>query len=206
MQISDLGTWPVILPRDPHDVIEDVEALMAAALHADNYDLAAELLWTWPMLRLPWTEFAARVFALLIEVHGRLGFLPGPDFHAQVYAELPPHEAAAYAQRTSYHTTLVLGMLCSVDSLSGLAARSRPAWSAEAPTDTTYAVTVALQRAWRAIRHRRTPTALATAVECDRASGPVVEQALGPAATRGSSGGAPCHTDLVIRALLEWRH
>ena len=53
------------------------------------FDLAAELLWTWPMLGLPWSAAAIFCFALLAEVQDSHGFLPGPGYSARTCAALP---------------------------------------------------------------------------------------------------------------------
>ena len=44
------------LPRPAQELSRDLDALLGLALDADNFDLTAEVLWSWPMLRLPWTR------------------------------------------------------------------------------------------------------------------------------------------------------
>ncbi|WP_157522308.1 DUF6895 family protein [Mitsuaria sp. 7] len=121
MYASDMGRRPVHLPRPVAEILAEAEAGLAAALDADNFDLAAELLWTWPMLRQPWSPVAAFAFDVLARVQDEQAFLPGPDY-AQ-WAEQVGHGLAHedVVMRTSYHATLVMGMLCAVALQSGMA-------------------------------------------------------------------------------------
>ena len=66
---------------------------------AENFDLAAELLWTWPMLGLPWSAAAIFCFALLAEVQDSHGFLPGPGYSARTCGALPEEERAFLRER-----------------------------------------------------------------------------------------------------------
>jgi len=108
---SDHGRRRVALPRPAERVTGDAEAILAVALDAGNHDVAAEALWTWPMLGLDWTPLAARARELLTAVSRAHGFLPGPGFDAGVHERLPLPERDRYVLRTSYHTTLVHGLL-----------------------------------------------------------------------------------------------
>jgi hypothetical protein len=105
MHGTDLGLWPLTSPRDPVELAEDLDALLGIALDAENLDLTTELLWAWPMLRLPWTAAAGVALDTVIERHARLGYLPGPG--------LDPTGGPDRTQvlGTSYHATLVLGIL-----------------------------------------------------------------------------------------------
>lgn len=123
---SDMGRRPVRLPRPVDEVLAEAEAGLAAALDADNFDLAAELLWTWPMLDRPWSPAAVFAFELLSKVQDELGFLPGPD-HARWTAEPAPGLAPdEVVLRTSYHATLVMGMLCAAALRPGAALPASP--------------------------------------------------------------------------------
>lgn len=108
---SDHGRRRVALPRPVEQVAEDAEAILAVALDAGNHDVAAEALWTWPMLGLDWTPLAERARELLAAVSRAHGFLPGPGFDAGIHERLPLPERDGYVLRTSYHTTLVHGLL-----------------------------------------------------------------------------------------------
>ncbi len=117
---SDMGRKPIALPRAANEIVADAEAGLAAAIDAENFDLAAELLWTWPMLGLPWSPAAIFCFGLLAEVQDRNGFLPGPGYSARYCADLPEDERDDYVLRTSYHANFVMGFLCLAALQSGL--------------------------------------------------------------------------------------
>ena len=53
LHATDTGLATPLLGRDGAAVVADAEALVGAALAAGRLDLAAALLWTWPMLGLP---------------------------------------------------------------------------------------------------------------------------------------------------------
>lgn len=108
---TDHGRRRVALPRPVEEIVRDADAILAVALDAGNHDVTAEVLWTWPMLDLPWTPLAAEARALLAQVIDAHGFLPGPGFDPSVHERLPLPERDAYVLRTSYHTTLVHGLL-----------------------------------------------------------------------------------------------
>jgi hypothetical protein len=111
---TDMGRRPVQWPRGVADIVADAEAGLAVAVDADNFDLAAELLWTWPMLGLTWSPAASFCFKILTAVQDYHGFLPGPDYSAQDVAGLSQERQDEYVLRTSYHATLVMGLLCAV--------------------------------------------------------------------------------------------
>ena len=121
MYASDMGRRPVHLRRPVAEIVAEAEAGLAAALDADNFDLAAELLWTWPMLRQPWSPVAGFAFDVLAKVQDAQAFLPGPEYLR--WAQQPGHGLAheEVVLRTSYHANLVMGMLCAVALQSGLA-------------------------------------------------------------------------------------
>jgi hypothetical protein len=117
---TDMGRSRIALPRAASEIVADAEAGLAAAIDAENFDLAAELLWTWPMLGLSWSPAAIFCFGLLAEVQDGLGFLPGPGYSARHCADLPEDERDDYVLRTSYHANLVMGFLCLAALQSGI--------------------------------------------------------------------------------------
>lgn len=123
---SDHGRRRVELPRSADQVVAGANAILAVALDAGNHDVAAEVLWTWPMLNLPMTPLAREARALLAEVCGRWGFLPGPGFDAAAHGRLPSPQREAYELRTSYHTTLVHGLLAAAELGGADAGRPGP--------------------------------------------------------------------------------
>ena len=125
---TDHGRHRVALPRPVGEIESDAEAILAVALDAGNHDVAAEVLWTWPMLGLPWTPLASASGAFLADVSESNGFLPGPGFDPVVYEGLPLPERDDHVLRTSYHTTLVHGLLLA--ATMNRDARSEPARAA----------------------------------------------------------------------------
>jgi hypothetical protein len=112
LHASDMGRRRPRWPRSEDEIAADAEAALAAALDTDNLDLLAELLWTWPMLGIPWSPAATFGFALLASAQDVHGFLPGPGWSADDAAQLPGWRRDEYMLRTSYHATVVMGFLC----------------------------------------------------------------------------------------------
>ena len=119
--VTDMGRRSAQLPRPSNEIAADAEAALAAALDADNFDLAAELLWTWPMLGLPWSSAATFGFGILASAQDREGFLPGPGWSRAEAAGIPARFQEEYVLRTSYHATFVMGFLCAAALRPGLA-------------------------------------------------------------------------------------
>ena len=111
MYLSDLGTRRARLPRSRAAIVADAEAGLAYSLDRDDFDLAAEVVLTWPMLRLPWSSIAIFAFHLLTAVQDELGFLPGLAFDRVLYQSLRNDEQFDYVLATSYHTNYVMGFL-----------------------------------------------------------------------------------------------
>ena len=105
MHGADLGAWRLTSPRPAAGLVADLDALLGLALDAENLDLTAELLWAWPMLRLPWSVTARLALDVVIGTHRRHGYLPGPGHDPD------GGPAIADVLRTSYHATLVHGIL-----------------------------------------------------------------------------------------------
>ena len=116
---SDMGQRAVQWPRDSARVVAESDASLAAALDAENFDLAAELLWAWPMLGLRWSATAEFAFELLTKVQDENGFLPGPEFCVAHSLAWPESRRENYMLRTSYHANLVMGLLCAAAIQSG---------------------------------------------------------------------------------------
>jgi hypothetical protein len=105
MHGTDLGAWPLTAPRPEHELAADLDALLGLALDADNLDLTTELLWAWPMLGLRWTPAARLALDVVLRTHRDHGYLPGPGH------DPASPGAGAEVLTTSYHATLVLGIL-----------------------------------------------------------------------------------------------
>jgi hypothetical protein len=112
MYASDLGRRRIALPRSRAAIAADALAALAFSLDGDDFDLTAELLLTWPMLRLRWSAAGAFAFSLLTAVEDDHGFLPGSTFDRERYQELPHGERRDYVAATCYHTVYVMAFLC----------------------------------------------------------------------------------------------
>jgi hypothetical protein len=117
---TDMGAaHPVAWPRPLAELAADVEAGLAAALDADNFDLAAALLWAWPMLRMPWSPIASLGFDIVAAAADELGFVPGPGYRHAVAQHLHGPQRDAYALRTSYHATYAFAFAAAVAAHTG---------------------------------------------------------------------------------------
>lgn len=127
LHATDMGQRAVAWPRGHAPLVAEAEAALAVALDADNLDLAAEVLWTWPMAGLAWPPAAVFAFELLARVQDEHGFVPGPEYSH----ENQPGGGRPWTRhtlRTSYHSTFVMGFLCAAMQ------RTRPVmspWAAE---------------------------------------------------------------------------
>jgi len=124
MYATDMGRRRSPLPRPVREISAEAEAALAAALDADNFDLAAELLWTWPMLGLPWPAAASFAFEVLAQAQDEHGFLPGPEYARWRSVAPAGVNLDEIVLRTSYHATLVMGMLCGAALAPGGARRA----------------------------------------------------------------------------------
>lgn len=124
---SDMGGRAVAWPRAVDEIAAEAEAALAAALDADNFDLAAELLWTWPMLGLCWSPAARFAFEVLAAAQDEHGFLPGPQYSPPQPGAPPAAAHDDFVLRTSYHATLAMGMLCAAALRPGRAPVPPPA-------------------------------------------------------------------------------
>lgn len=105
MHGTDLGAWPLAAPRPERHLAADLDALLGIALDADNLDLTTELLWAWPMLGLRWTPVARLALDVVLRTFREHGYLPGPGH------DPAGPGADGEVLKTSYHATLVLGIL-----------------------------------------------------------------------------------------------
>jgi hypothetical protein len=112
MYASDLGGRRITLPRPARAVAASADAALAFSLDSNDFDLAAEVILTWPMLHLAWSPTATFAFRVLAGVEDDLGFLPGLPFESKRYQVLTGTARSRYAITTSYHTSYILGFLC----------------------------------------------------------------------------------------------
>ena len=111
LHATDCGLLVARTDRPASSVADDAEALLGAALACGNLDVAAELLWTWPMLDLPLSAGARYALAELDRAEATHGFLPGPGHDPAVAASLGPAARSTYVIQTSYHTAVAGAVL-----------------------------------------------------------------------------------------------
>jgi hypothetical protein len=121
MYVTDLGLRRPPLPRSAVSLAADAEAALAWSLDEQDYDLAGELLLTWPLLGCHWSPGATFAFQVLARVEDLAGFLPAPAIRLDHYGSLSDSERTKYAIATTYHTAYVMGLLCSLLLLPGRA-------------------------------------------------------------------------------------
>jgi hypothetical protein len=127
MYVTDMGTRPVRLPGSQRDTAAEADALLAACLDDLDYDLAGEVLLTWPLLQRRWSSSAALGLAVLTSVEDRTGFLPGSGISFDYLQTLDGDERSRYAVASAYHTAYVMGLLCAVTLQSPRSPPVRPA-------------------------------------------------------------------------------
>lgn len=111
MYASDFGAEPVA--PDPA-VTADANAIaaLAFALATVDHDLAAEVLMTWPLLRLSWPPAASIAFEWLARTEDQRGFLTGRGFDPSCHDALFGDDRRHYAIVSCYHTIYVMAFLC----------------------------------------------------------------------------------------------
>jgi hypothetical protein len=108
---ADFGRRRPNLPRAAAAIGADAESALVRVLEQDDFDLAAELLFTWPYLGLPWSDAAGFALDLLFEVEGEIGFLPSLSLRKQAFEEQPEEARRRWFFKEAYHTDFVMGML-----------------------------------------------------------------------------------------------
>lgn len=89
------------------------EAMLAKCLDEENYDLAGELVLTWPLLELPWSATAVFALRVLTGVEDEAGLLPSPSIDLDVLDRLAGEEKKEHLYAATYHTVYVMGLVCS---------------------------------------------------------------------------------------------
>jgi uncharacterized protein DUF6895 len=121
MYASDLGGRRIALPRPSGAIAASADAALAYSLDSNDFDLAAEVILTWPMLHLTWSSVGTFAFGILAGVEDSLGFLPGLPFDVTRYEALTGNDRSRYAITTSYHTSYIMGFLCATALRPGCA-------------------------------------------------------------------------------------
>lgn len=111
---TDFGRWQPPKVIDSQHAASIAESALATVLDADDFDLAAELLLTWPCLGLPMSTTAYFAFQVLRRVEDDAGILPALSISMDDIERQPPDTRSAYATAISYHTAFVMGILCAI--------------------------------------------------------------------------------------------
>lgn len=122
---TGLGERHVPPIRSRADIAADAGAALAYSLDSNDFDLTAEVLLTWPMLRLAWSPVARFAFGILAQEEDRIGFLPGLAFDPARYEASVDEDQLWRARSTSYHASYVMGFLCAAALRVGCAPRLR---------------------------------------------------------------------------------
>jgi len=118
---ADFGFRNPRLPRRRSNILMEVSSLLARHLDAEDYDLAGEMLLTWPLMGAAWSPSAAFAFRVLASVEDQVGVLPCGNVDLARLGALEGEERARYALGTAYHTAYVMGFLCAVSLRPGRA-------------------------------------------------------------------------------------
>ncbi len=119
MYCTDFGRRKARLPRPKSVIFAEARSLLAKCLDTEDYDLAAELLAGWPMLKVKWCPASTFCFHILRTIEDEVGVLPGGVTSTQKFGRLEGAERSRYALATGYHTAMVMGLLCAAILSSG---------------------------------------------------------------------------------------
>ncbi len=112
MYVTDFNLIPALLPRRRALILAEAEALLARCLDEQDYDLAGEVLLSWPLTGKSWSASAAFAFRVLARVEDKAGFLPTAGTRISEIKARAGHARTRYLLATAYHTVYVMGLLC----------------------------------------------------------------------------------------------
>lgn len=121
MYVTDFNFQPAPLPRPRAMILAEAEALLSRCLDEQDYDLAGELLLSWPLTGESWSAGAAFAFQVLARVEDKAGFLPTAATRINELSSLEDAERTKYFVATIYHTAYVMGLLCAASLRPGFA-------------------------------------------------------------------------------------
>lgn len=107
------------LPRPKTELIADAEPALAHSLDADDFDVSAETLLAWPLLRARWSAAGTFGFHVLMRVEDEVGYLPSLSLSDERYRALEGAERKRYVVAEAYHTVYVMGLLCAATLQAG---------------------------------------------------------------------------------------
>ena len=129
----------------PGRILSISRSALAAVIDDDDFDLAGEILLSWPFLRMEWDDTSSFVFAVLARVEDEVGVLPSLALDLHEYNELPAESRKNYVAAVAYHTAYVMGLVCA----SAIRAEAFPQQSlseCDAPNDFADELIAILQR------------------------------------------------------------
>lgn len=109
--LTHFGNTTPEFPRPKFELISDAECALARSIDEDDFDVAAELLMTWPYLKQKWNSTAIFALNVINRVHNDLGILPALGLNKETFSSLTKEERRNYIATGTYHTALVMGLL-----------------------------------------------------------------------------------------------
>jgi hypothetical protein len=119
MYATDFHRSPGKLPRRRAEILSEAEAMLARSLDEEDYDLAGEVLLTWPLTGKSWSAAAAFAFRILAKAEDEAGFLPSLSTNKATLQKLEGDDRKKYLYASAYHTAYVMGLLCAVSLQPG---------------------------------------------------------------------------------------
>ncbi|MGN6219337.1 MAG: DUF6895 family protein [Microbacterium sp.] len=135
MYATDFGRHPDAVPASlvPR-LLAQAQAALAGALDDEDWDLAGELLLTWPMLAADAGPAESTALAVLLDLADAVGTLPSATLAATPLDGLAPRDRGDAIVLAGYHTAYVLAILaaslprCSWQGADGSSTRLRDTW------------------------------------------------------------------------------
>jgi hypothetical protein len=121
MYVTDFNLRPARLPRRRDVILGEADVLLARCLDDEDYDLAGEVLLSWPLTGKTWSTTAAFAFRVLAHVEDQAAFLPTPSTQISEIKALEGIERTKYLLATAYHTAYVMGLVCAAALRPGCA-------------------------------------------------------------------------------------
>jgi len=113
MYVSSFNVDPWPIQRSREEILSEADAMLARCLDEQDYDLAGEVLLSWPLTGKTWSAPAVFAFRVLTKVEDEAGFLPSPATRVDTLQQLEGDNRKKYLFATAYHTAYVMGLLCS---------------------------------------------------------------------------------------------
>lgn len=121
MYSTDFGFHSTKFPGNVDFALDQASSLLAKCIESEDYDLAGELLLTWPLTGSKWDPQAVFAFRLLATLEDKIGFLPCANIDLPYLSTLEGLQRERYAVASSYHTIYVMGFLAATSLKPGMA-------------------------------------------------------------------------------------